>query len=213
MYVHISPKRKLLLSVLALAGIAIGVDRFILPADAGPAQAAADLIPSALESKADKAQDDPAGKPKPGTVSSAASSRRVAVRLAAFARTPADTDPPADAFAPPAAWLARISPPSPQVDQPAHASSARSNPAAPVAPAFRLTLVSRQAGVAVAAVINGVRIGVGESIDGYRLVGLAASEPAGPANRPGRPAQAVLEGPTGSIQLALDPLPASPGAD
>ncbi|MBY0262101.1 MAG: hypothetical protein K2Q20_07135, partial [Phycisphaerales bacterium] len=72
---------------------------------------------------------------------------------------------------------------------------------------LRLTLVTRQAGVAVAAVISGVRVGLGESISGYRLVGLSASEAAGPNGRPGRPAKAVLEGPSGTIELTLDSLP------
>lgn len=208
---HISPKRKLLLSIVALGGVAVGVDRLILQGDAGPAQAAADLIPTALEGKAEKSLEDGSGKSKPGTVSATTEAQRVAVRLAALKR-PAD-GPDADAFAPPAAWLARISPstaPAVEPDQPRLTAAPSPTPATP---ALRLTLVTRRAGVAVAAVISGVRVGLGESVGGYRLVGLSASEAAGPNGRPGRPAKAVLEGPAGTIELALDPLPGPAARD
>lgn len=123
--VELNTKQKAACAVLALAGVALCVDKFVLGGEAtGPASS------EAAEAPAPKA---------PRGAKAGPAKQTIAARLRAAA--PADAEgASADAFAAPAAWFPRVeSSPTAPASEPA-----------PAAPAFRLTGVMKDV-----AVING----------------------------------------------------------
>jgi hypothetical protein len=202
--VTLNSKQKLLVAIVALGGVVVGADRLLMGGRGGPASAAAatpeDAGPGVLERKAAELTPRGAG----GSVQSSGAVRpvgenRVRARLAALgARGDAD----AAGFVVPASWGVGL---EAQTREAAGPAPVDASPAAE-RPEFRMTMLVRRSGAAVAAVINGRTVRVGETVDGYRLVSLSGGRGAGSGTSVGAvAAEAVLEGAGGAVRVALDP--------
>jgi hypothetical protein len=177
-------QRKAVVAVLALAGAAFCVDRFVLgysPQAAAAVETTADIIASAPA----KTGVTPAARGIARTAS-------LSARLAALAeRAPGpELASAGDAFCIPAAWGALIR-------EAEVAQIATTSAAAPTGEAARFLVSSVFLGSNPsngAARINGRLIRVGQSIGGHQLVRIEN----------GRPAVVVLSGADGEVRVPLD---------
>jgi hypothetical protein len=178
---ELTRSKKLFLGILGIAVAALLIDRLVLaPGEAGPQQASASAVPRAPASPPPAPAAAPAS---PGRTAPAADSPSVADRLLAMAASrqfdPADVG---DAFAPRGSWAARLVKGKLDVVL---------DPAADFARNHRLmSLVFGEKGAC--AVINGKLYGVGEIVDGHKLVRLT-------------PHSAVFQSNTHQVELTIDP--------
>lgn len=171
-------QRKAAVAVLALAGAALCVDRFVL-GSAGPRAAAA------VESTADVLASAP-----DATSVAPSSTRSLAKRVAALASDTPGPEFPAttDALCIPASWSSLLREPE------------QSHPAAPGTPSLSIsgaptfTVSSVVLGAhkqPLAARIDGTLLSVGQSIRGHKLLRIEK----------GSPAIVVLSGPAGELRI------------
>lgn len=185
-------QRKAFVAILALAGGAFVVDRYILGYEgvdlAGPSA-------ETLLVKSDASSPKSSSQPliRANNVPS------IADRVAALAKATPAAEATGDAFTVPEHWRklvekAVVKAPEPK---PAPASAA---------PTFRLSMIID--GQSQMAVINAKRIALGQTIEGYTLTEITPTVP-GRAGQAGRPGSVALEGPTGRIVVPLNVQPGS----
>jgi hypothetical protein len=156
--------RKLILGILALAIVALVVDRLVLaPSASGPRHAGAAETTNGNTAEGGAAPPADAGappEPDPGA--------RLAARLETTAAR-FELDPAAlrDGFVPAAAWLEELVEPVPEPEAPAPPVS----PAQQFAQQHTLTsvIMTSRGG---SAVVDGKVVPVGQAVDGFRLVRL-----------------------------------------
>jgi hypothetical protein len=166
-------QRRVSIAVLGLALAGFAADRFVI-GSGSPA-----IVPA-------PASGAPAEAPRAGSTAPAANaSESVADRLGRARR--AETAHP-DAFVMPTGWLPKVSP-----------GQADGAPAAHEAGVVRLTAVFPNAKPTPKAIINGMQVGEGDMVDGYRVVKILGTE------RGARPGVSVV-GPDGrAAQYMMEP--------
>lgn len=182
-------QRKTFVAILALAGVALTVDRLFLSGGPAEAHAApAETPPESLSRTTPTTATLSAPPPStPMIAAPDAGALTVAQRLSKLQSgfSDAGEQPVDNAFAAPQSWLEKMSPGKPK---PSHTSHA-----ADQAPEFRLTMIVRdKRRQPIAATLNGRTVELGKDIDGYTLTELRDN-----------PQQAVLSGPSGEIKVSL----------
>lgn len=184
--------QKISAGVLAVAVAAFGVDRFVLSAPDGASPAAA----ASSEYAVSKGPSTPTkavrggtatGQDGPGaSLSSKTPSVTLASRLATIGQQRRLTGLPCgDAFRPANAWLVALLPPSPPAPKPAPVVATAQPATRPAAPKIdyaalfikqhTLTAVMKKKAGGMA-IIDGRLYGKGQTIDGFKLVGVGLNE-------------------------------------
>ncbi|MFO8012812.1 MAG: hypothetical protein R6X20_05835 [Phycisphaerae bacterium] len=163
--------RKIILAVLAVAVVALVVDRLVLaPPASGPKHARAAPTPSPADTAA-KTRATPS--PAAATPSETVGRPALAERLEATAeRFQLDPETLRDGFVPSQAWLVDLVEPAPEAAP--EAVETQASPAEQFAEQHTLTSVILTTGGG-SAVIDGKVVPVGQVLDGFRLTRLTRS--------------------------------------
>lgn len=168
---ELTKQRKVYIAILGCAGLALGIDRFVLDGGSGPARAAAATpMPAGATARTSPDSATPPTSAKPAPARLTPTEAPMAALAHRMERLPLTDDAKADAFSTPASWPGAVPAKSTGTTNVGASSGAIACP-------YRLTSVSDQAVVVTIANVPAenntrfLRLG-GEADQGMRLVSL-----------------------------------------